>query len=202
MCFNAEVSITTYIISLVFSVYILTRKGATASEKTIAVFCICFCQMQLLEFFLWINQECNLYNHITTILVEFFLILQPISIILAGIMYKSFKISQKFLRCALVLYALPLVMNVYFITHTTSVKCSIADVSGHLNWDIIEIPAYHVIYTIGIMLPWIFLKQQNLSLLMCVFVWGTYLFSRLNFKEWESMWCFIATIIPMIIVIK
>ena len=77
----------------------------------------------------------------------------------------------------------------------------IADVSGHLNWDIIKIPG-HVIYTIGIMLPWIFLKQQDLSLLMCVFVWGTYLFSRLNFKEWESMWCFIATIIPMIIVIK
>ena len=55
MCWNAPVSLLTFLTSVAMAVYLLYRgKG---NDKPVAVFIIWFAIMQLLEFFMWINMK-------------------------------------------------------------------------------------------------------------------------------------------------
>ena len=54
MCYNENVSITTYIIGMIGSIYLYTLNYIPES-----IFCITVIQMQLVEYFLWKNQNCN-----------------------------------------------------------------------------------------------------------------------------------------------
>lgn len=54
MCYNAPISLFTYVFGMYFS-YILYKKGFKAE----AIFYIWVIQMQLIEYFLWKNQPCS-----------------------------------------------------------------------------------------------------------------------------------------------
>ena len=87
MCFSAEASIISYIIGTIFSLYLLTN--GDKYDKHIGLFCLLFVQMQLLEFFMWIDQSCQNTNYYASLLVNLILVLQPLSIIIGAILFKN-----------------------------------------------------------------------------------------------------------------
>jgi hypothetical protein len=80
MCFNASTSIATFIISLFFCVWLISR-GAVQKDPTdifAGTLTLLIGSMQLIEFFLWKNQKCNKTNHSLSLLLFILLYLQPI----------------------------------------------------------------------------------------------------------------------------
>ena len=50
-------------------------------------------------------------------------------------------------------------------------------------------------------IPWLFFKNKLKGFLIFIISVGTFLFSSFNFKQWESIWCIIATIVPFVFLI-
>ena len=77
MCFSAEASLTAYILGSIASLYLLIK--GDKYDKHIGLFSLTFIQIQLAEFLMWIDQDCNKnINHYATIFAEYILILQPL----------------------------------------------------------------------------------------------------------------------------
>ena len=66
MCFSAESSITTLVVSFSLS-YLLFTTG-NKYDKTIAIFCFAFGSMQFAEYLMWKDQECGEVNNFASIL--------------------------------------------------------------------------------------------------------------------------------------
>ena len=101
MCFSAEASITSYIIGTIFSIYLLIK--GDKYDKHIGLFSLVFIQMQLIEFFMWIDQSCQNTNYYASILVNLILTLQPLSIIVGAILFKTTTIPTILLMLFLIL---------------------------------------------------------------------------------------------------
>lgn len=78
MCFDASTSIATFSISLITSTYLYYIEKNNKNNKFWAVITFLIGLMQLLEFFLWKNQNCNFNNHIFSLLILVLITLQPI----------------------------------------------------------------------------------------------------------------------------
>tara|TARA_R110002072_G_scaffold25257_7_gene84740 strand:+ start:93 stop:719 length:627 start_codon:yes stop_codon:yes gene_type:complete len=205
MCFSAESSITAYILGSIASLYLLIK--GDKYDKHIGLFSLTFVQIQLAEFLMWIDQDCNKnINHYTTIFAEYILILQPISIILGAILFKTTNIPTKLLYCFLLIL-------ISFIGYTIRViynkrkLCSKSIKNGHLEWNIInEYNLFdHIIYFSFMFLIWPFLKNTK-GLIVFIFLIITLLFGlnnnyKFNFSQWESKWCFYSVLLPVLIII-
>jgi hypothetical protein len=88
MCWNARVSLGTFISSLIMCAYLWTRN--LTNDKPLAIFIGWFATMQLFEFFMWRNMK----NHtVATKLSLVFILLQPLSLA-AGLYYYSGALYQ------------------------------------------------------------------------------------------------------------
>ena len=67
---------------------------------------------------------------------------------------------------------------------------------------------YPIIYMTYMFIPWLFFKNKFIGLLAFGLITGSFIFGKinttnihLNFKQWESKWCILATIFPLIYLI-
>jgi len=80
MCFNASTSMATFLISLFFCIWLVSR-GAVQKDRAdifAGILTLLIGSMQLIEFFLWRNQKCNKTNHSLSLFLFILLFLQPI----------------------------------------------------------------------------------------------------------------------------
>jgi hypothetical protein len=98
MCYNANVSLGTYIIGMIGSIYLYTLNYIP--ESILYTFVI---QMQLIEYFLWKNQECKKTNEITTKLGIIINHLEPIAFYI-GILLFSIKTLPLFVHVMVLIY--------------------------------------------------------------------------------------------------
>jgi hypothetical protein len=82
MCFNATTSLVTFSISLICFGYLLYYgiKKNNNSDVVASIIVILIGLMQLIEYFLWKNQDCSLNknNHVCSLMIMVLLALQPI----------------------------------------------------------------------------------------------------------------------------
>ena len=210
MCYDKKSSITAYIASTVFS--LLLYNGGDIYDKNIALFSLVFIQMQLAEYFMWSDQKCNKTNHYATVYAHIILMLQPLSIILFMILYNTTTLPNIILYISLFITFIPFVLVIINNIKNKKKLCSKADKnSGHLEWEFVngntkEWPIFYVIiYYTFLFLPWLFFKNKLKGYLVFFITFFTFLFSKLKsnninekFKQWESKWCFISTMLPLI----
>jgi hypothetical protein len=202
MCYNKESSITSYIVSSILSLFLFFN--GDKYDKTIAIFCLTFVQMQLVEYFMWIDQDCGKINHYATILGQIVLILQPLSIVICGLIYNTFSLPKLYLYILLIISLIPLIAVIIMNIKNNKQLCSKEQGSGHLEWNFVNVNTaiwkiYHSIQYFSIMLfSWLFFKNQKKGILMFTLMLTSLLYSGFKFKEWESMWCFVATITPLV----
>lgn len=80
MCFDAKTSAITFSIAMVSSIYLYYRGTIKHDniDKFFSIIVILIGLMQLLEYFIWKNQNCNYINHKLSLLILVILTLQPI----------------------------------------------------------------------------------------------------------------------------
>ena len=78
MCFNATTSLLTFSVSLLCFIFLLHRGVKTDNKNDIflSFLTILIGFIQLIEFFIWRNQNCNKINHYFTLSIIFLLFLQ------------------------------------------------------------------------------------------------------------------------------
>lgn len=206
MCFSAEASLTAYILGSIASLYLLIN--GDKYDKHIGLFSLTFVQMQLAEFLMWIDQDCNKnINHYATIFAEYILTLQPFSIIVGAILFKTTNIPNNLLYIFLLIFIIGLINYSIMVIYNKRKLCSKSINNGYLKWDRInKIDKINFIfYFIFMFLIWPFLKSKKGVL---IFILGiiSLLFGlnnkyEFNFAQWESKWCFISVLLPFFIII-
>ena len=96
MCYNKDISLAVYLTTSVVS-FILYLTG-DKYDKHVAIFCFTFIHMQLVEYFMWLDQKCGKMNHYATEAGYYLLLLQPLVILFAGLLLKTFTISDKYVK--------------------------------------------------------------------------------------------------------
>ena len=206
MCYNKDVSLKTYLLSIVFSIILFIY--GDKYDKTISIFSFVFGHMQLAEYFLWKHQKCNKINYYITIIIHILLFLQPLSIILAGLYYNVFNIDIKILKILLLIISLLLLYVIILYVRNKKKICSKEDKTGNLNWDLINKKnilfngLFGVVYMFILIFSWLYLKDKFRGRLLSFILLFTFLLSKFNFKNWESMWCYISNIIPIIFLVN
>ena len=220
MCFNKEVSIASYIVSSTLSILLLLQPNKT--KKHIGLYLLLVAQVQLMEYFMWLDQSCsNGLNHTASNTLHLLLLLQPMIICIGAIRYQTTTISNEILWLFVLLSIIPITYSDYLSIKYNRKLCSKQYMQGHLNWDFQGKPEpttiFHnnylsIFYLVGIFAPWFFIKDTQLKYTILVLLFGSlgisllfnktyrkYTLSKNIISTWESLWCFLGSIAPVII---
>tara|TARA_Y100000741_G_scaffold51210_4_gene35077 strand:- start:4535 stop:5182 length:648 start_codon:yes stop_codon:yes gene_type:complete len=205
MCFSAEASLTAYILGSIASLYLLCK--GDKYDKHIGLFSLIFIQVQLGEFLMWIDKNCNKnINHYATIFVEYILNFQPLSIIVGALLFKTTNISNNLLYLFLLILIIPLIKYTINIAYNKRKLCSKSiNPFGHLQWDTITKRRDFIAYFIFMFSIWPFVKNKK-GIFVYIFSIISLLFGltnnfKFNFNQWESKWCYIGVLLPFLIII-
>ena len=206
MCWSPEASLSAYILGITASLYLLFK--GDKYDKHIGLFSLIFIQIQLAEFLMWIDQDCNKnINHYATIFAEYILTLQPFSIIVGAILFKTTNIPNNLLYIFLLIFIISLINYSIIVIYNKRKLCSKSINNGYLEWDRINKvdKIYYIFYFIFMFLIWPFLKSKK-GLLIFIFGIISLLFGlnnnyKFNFAQWESKWCFFGVLLPFFIII-
>ena len=232
MCFNAPTSIITFAISLSSCVYLYNIEKKNKTNKFCAIVIILIGLMQLLEFFLWKNQSCNLKNHIFSLLILVIITLQPIVIInYYNYLFKPTLFNTPSVIGYSILYT---VLSIYILNKLNKFKlCSRpTQKSCRLNWDVFNKLGtkcqtfIKLLYIFFYFIPlWLValdaFKNNNLEiskypiryaflpvtfLVTLIFVCIKKNINPINFFQysdiWGTMWCFMAVFLGIVAILK
>src|SRR6056300_623163 len=124
MCYNKTSSILAYSVGII-SAIILYNYG-DKYDKHFAFFAILYIHIQLVEFFMWYDYDCDKHiNHYATITGIVITAMQPIFIILGAIIFNTTILSKNTLYALLTIYSiLVLLFIIVFITKDNNFLCS------------------------------------------------------------------------------
>ena len=214
MCFNKETSLGIFIFGLMCALYLQYRglKNNNILDKYSSIVTFLISNMQLIEFFIWKYQECNMQNQITSLFLIIILYLQPIIFYLWISFYNLNSQNREYVVNILILiYSIIFIILFNNFCKNITKICSLADDSARLTWGpikymyekkkilgIILLILYFAIGIIGsyntIKFKYIFHKHFILiciiiSIIICLVIEK----NKENFINiFGSLWCFMA----------
>ncbi len=188
MCWNADVSIKTYIFALI--IFFLGLQYNFPLPKLI--FFLVFSQMQLVEYFLWTNLNNKKNNEFYSKVGLFNICIQPIAALL---MIDNFKLKIY----SILIYLIFLIYFFYNYYNTIDFHTKIG-IKGSLHW--VWLPTEYNMKTAQFSFAWFFFFLLGVflskDLILITFVISTIIFSMynsfLNYK-FASYWCSISNLI-------
>ena len=211
MCYNKNVSIAAYVTSTILGLTLF--KIGDKYDKNIAVFMLVLNQMQLAEYFMWIDQKCGKMNHYASIYAHIIILFEPIAILVGALIYNTFCLPNIYVYILLGILVIPLISAIIMIIKNKRKLCSKEEETGYLEWDLVS-PSYpmnklkifnRLSWIMIMILSWLFFKNKLKGFLMFLMLISTFLFSRIdianmdfNFDQWESKWCIIGVGCPLI----
>ena len=199
MCWNAEVSLNTFLFSgfvLLLIIYNNTYtqyKIKDLNSKWTYIFFLSFILMQLIEFFIWRNVNNPYYNSIFTMLATILLFFQPI----ASTMILT---NNKIRNSLLVIY---LTIAVPFMIYRFLTKKIYSEVTtlNHLHWNMVfyDNSYEHVFFFIWL---FFFLFPLFYQGYFYGFLFGLLTFIIITYKYYKdksvgSMWCWIVNTVML-----
>ena len=211
MCFNKEASIILFFSSIGFSSYLY--KIGDNTLKTLAVFVMYIALMQLIEFFLWLNLECNFINQFLSKLIPIYLMGQPLALLLAMYYFNSYDINVKYILFLILLYVV-VIFNLIYDTISSKEKPCITTENGTLIWNTLYSKGkrlwnnidkkfsrlYNLIFCFTPFMV-LFLKNKLYSYSSFFLAVISYIFLEFNHKPTYSYWCFFINLIPIILIL-
>lgn len=188
MCWNADISLNTFVFACLALVFIYVANTYTKyttsifDNKLMYVFMLDVAAIQLVEFFLWKNLKNASRNELLSKLLAFLILMQPF---LLAIMIPNITLRGAMLA----FYAICMIFYVSFIKrfHT-----SIAE-NGHLSWDWTLNTGY-LVTMCGVILygvPMVAINNFKFSLFILAIL-GVSLFNYFKYNSYQpigSMWC-------------
>jgi hypothetical protein len=206
MCYSKEVSIATYTIGTISSILLYNRKNP--SLKINGLFFLFVTQMQLIDYLIWKNNECNKFNtdisHIGAILNH----MQPIILyILVKHFNKNLKDNQKnILDMIIIIYLLSLLnynKNIYPL-ECTEVK---EDSKPYLKWGWNYKPnntIFYVLFIAILSLLQLFGLEKPYNIFISIILLLSLIGSRVitgKRKYLGAMWCWFSALLPAILLL-
>ena len=189
MCWNADVSLNTFVFSsfvlslIIYNNYYTKYKIHELNNIYVYLFFASFIFIQLIEFFIWKNINNEFYNNIFSTCATLLLIIQPIASIM---LIKNIKLRNKLLFCYLSL-AIP--FSLYsFSTENVS---SLISEGGHLRWKFFEqnmTMLISIIWLCFFLFPVIYEKKYVGIMFGLITLFITFINYKKGHAMW-SMWC-------------
>jgi hypothetical protein len=208
MCWNAEVSLITFITSSLLCAYLWYRNDD--NDRVIASWVFSFAIMQLLEFFMWINL--NSHSFVSKIsLISLYL--QPIVLGLALLYLGKYhtiineKNTKYLIILLLVIVVLKLIQIIYFvgIQERTNKWSSIIGKNCHLVWHFFKsdfhIPILRdslITYHLPLILFTLLIKPFGYIYTIIGLITNYYSKYVYGNEQKGSIWCWIINILPLI----
>ena len=192
MCYNASSSITNY--AYVTLVSIIVYLYGDAYDKHVASILTYTIQIQLVEFFMHLDQKCGWLNKIATIGAYFLIVTQPIFVYYFGNMFNVINMPGIFHYVYITYGIFGLIQWIYYIMSENNI-CSKKQ-GGHLVWGFepnnstignINVFAYLIL----LLLPLLNIIDVNIRTLFVIILFGSCVIHYILYpKHWKSMWCF------------
>ena len=194
MCWNAEVSLNTFIFSISVLLLILFSKNKIAEFDSIwmYIFFFSFISMQLIEYFIWKNINNKYYNNLFSIMATLLLIWLPVTTLMC---IKGNDILKWILLLIYLIIVGP--FTIYkFMTKNIYSKIS---PMHHLHWDFLTNKKEFYYWSVW-MFFFLFSFLYNLELVGLIFGVILLLIMIYNYKTdgtIGSMWCWIVNSIML-----
>jgi hypothetical protein len=187
MCWNAHVSLNTFLFSSFVLVLIIYNNKYTKykiqelNNHWTYIFMASFILMQVIEFFIWRNINNKFYNNIFSILGVLLILIQPVASIM---MLKNIQ-----LRKLLVITYLSFVIPYTIYKLSTKHIHSIVSKRGHLNWQMFDINPFTFSIWLFFLLFVFFYEKLWIGI---IFGLVSLVIVAINFSKDEttgSVWC-------------
>jgi hypothetical protein len=203
MCYSEELSLTSLSFGIFASLMLIGfgNKESTNTNKAIGFFFLFVTLMQLVEYFLWIDQDCILgYNYVGSVVGPILNNLQPVVMLIFAKMYMNSAniISDQTLIYANGLYVMYVIYKYIEYVSDKSNLCVKTNKYGHLNWTWKKDFNYLFYFIINFINMINFYQNTNF---VAVFVVSYLLLilSIFNFdKNIGEFWCLMVTGVPLV----
>jgi len=197
MCWNADISINTFLFSSFVLLFIYFTNTYTKyktplfDNPIVYLFILSVISMQLIEYFLWRNLKNKSVNESLSKLSSFLFILQPLFLML---LIPVLKIKKTMLTLYLLFMAFYLTYKKIFspiIFHTSIAK------NGHLSWEFVNHKGYEHIFTFIYLLFYISTAFFVNNFLITLFLIPSFILSLFfYFRDgtFGTMWCWITNL--------
>jgi hypothetical protein len=204
MCYSAESSIRSSLVSFIAIVVLLS--SGIPHFKWLAVALIGWCSMQFVEFLLWLTEPskdatdgCSHWNNlITTTLVPFVLIFQPLAPLFGSLYAIPWNKSTNFRKYFMVIFSVMIVMSILYFYDDPN-HCTTVSNEGYLYWSSNKIdknsPMESIViylWAILIILPFLLFWDKNFFII-AIFVLIPFiglLYERYYTDAKGSIWCY------------
>lgn len=191
MCWNAEVSLTTFLIGI-FGIGVGVVSGLSFP---VAFFCLTITLMQLIEYFVWTNYSNTAVNYAASLAAAGLLWLQPVASI--------FTLSDTATRNGLLLaYGALSAIGKTFEDPSIDFSMTRAP-NGHLTWNWMKKSPFTYlalgVYMLFLFTP-IFLNRNVGLAVLALLTLALSLYSYWKSNTWGSMWCWIVNGIVLVAV--
>jgi len=207
MCWSQEASKNFWIIGMISSSILLLFGNNI--YKTIGLFFLIVVQMQLIEYFIWSDQECGNINNFASKMIVPELSLQPVILLFGGWMFKSTILNNKTIwNMFLFVFIYQIIINIIYFNTIKEPLCSLKLENKGIKWDIgnydlingsdiISLSWGIVYYSCLFGFP-LLLKGKFIKYLLTFITIISYIVIRLMNKwTWSSRWCYYAVNAPI-----
>lgn len=190
MCWNADISINTFIFSFFTLIFIFITntytkyKSPTFKNPLVYLFLFAVILIQLTEFFLWRNLDKKALNNLLSRYASFLIYIQMLLLIL---MIPT--LNYKYIMICLFLFT---TIIYYLIFNTNKISYTYLGKNGHLSWDWMNYNGYENIWLFIWLLFYIIPCLLIDNFILSLFVLSSMVFSLFFYfksNTFGTMWC-------------
>ena len=197
MCYNWQSSIVSFFVGTTCSLYLLQQKDKYL--KHAGFFFVAVCLMQLIEFFMWMDQDCGWLNHLSSKFLVVVLILQVYALYFGGFIFDTIQIRNFYHPVIMVLV---LLWGLYYIFQSVFLQqnylCSKKGTKLGLEWDwgVVDKDSFkRIYYYFFIFIPLLLMLRSHIWLFITILGQLFYFYTEKD----PSYWCFYSAGIPLIL---
>lgn len=203
MCYSAESSQISFIVGSLGAIYLLNTKEPMLKHAGLFLFAVVF--IQLLEYMMWIDQECGKLNEYASKMVYPVLIIQMMTIFLGAYLYKTTFIHDKILVGLIAFFFYMTLKTIYLnFTNDSIFWCSKPNENSALQWANFENVTMNeslMYYLLFLIAPFL-MKNKKYGFTLLISGLITFIATRYeNPYSNNSRWCFFSAFIPLILIL-
>ena len=206
MCYDAKSSMNGFLIGGVASLYLIVFSN-NPTYKHIGLFFAAVVLMQLAEYFIWIDQDCDKnYNSLASKSIVPILAFQVFALIFGGYLFDTTILPNYILKYASIIssiFVLYFCYNNFYLD--SGLWCTKPNEDERLQWDkykeIVNDVLENIYNLIFVLIPFFF---KNVRIGFMLFIVGMIALINTRYENqhsWNSKWCFYSANIPILFVV-
>ncbi len=186
MCWNAEVSLNTFLFSLVG---VLLAYFTKVINFVKSLFFLSFISMQLLEYFTWNNLNDKVINAFLSKIGLFLIFIQiPLFILSQHAIKRELKLASMIAYLTFAISAL-----YYYPIDFSMTKAP----NGHLAWNWLQFPTYIVFLWFSFALGLILYQKKYITFITYFLIFFAIYYTYYSTNTWGSLWCWISNALSL-----